>query len=318
MWLRWSKRKKIPITIWEGTSEKDIRAYNISDQQRLRWACAIWRKLQTENQTLAMICCARSFEGTQTKWQLRFLLLWDGSLQEARQVYIKDSSKPAYFSNSMTKPRKWHVQSAKTQISLSIRAVWAESLLCTQWETKDPRFINVDSEDWSDWVDARADQSSLVAQVILLVLSCCGSFVQAHQNFPPWLIWRIDLRKNFRQRAQSLAWLDGYTCIFEPRHVKTNKMAVRPAKTQISLGIRPVWSVFAVRMKKAWALSYPLSAQRWLWSDWVDAQADLSLRWAHTHFVFFFHVVAHFKVYFIKLHSWHGSSMFHRKGHSVP
>ena len=28
----------------------------------------------------------------------------------------------------------------------------------------------------------------------------------------------------------------------EPRHDKTNKMAVRPAKTQISLGIYPVWS----------------------------------------------------------------------------
>ena len=28
----------------------------------------------------------------------------------------------------------------------------------------------------------------------------------------------------------------------EPRHDKTNKMGVRPAKTQISLGIRPVWS----------------------------------------------------------------------------
>ena len=30
--------------------------------------------------------------------------------------------------------------------------------------------------------------------------------------------------------------------IHEPRHDKTNKMSVRPAKTQISLGIRPVWS----------------------------------------------------------------------------
>ena len=29
----------------------------------------------------------------------------------------------------------------------------------------------------------------------------------------------------------------------EPRHDKTNKVSVRPAKTQISLGIRPVWSV---------------------------------------------------------------------------
>ena len=29
---------------------------------------------------------------------------------------------------------------------------------------------------------------------------------------------------------------------YEPRHDKTNKVAVHPAKTQISLGIRPVWS----------------------------------------------------------------------------
>ena len=40
------------------------------------------------------------------------------------------------------------------------------------------------------------------------------------------------------------------------------KWHVCPAKTQISLGICPVWSVFAVRMKKAWVLSYPLSRQR--------------------------------------------------------
>ena len=44
---------------------------------------------------------------------------------------------------------------------------------------------------------------------------------------------------------------------------------------------------FAVRMKKGWVLSYPLSAQRRLWSDWADAQADLSLRWAHSHIVGF-------------------------------
>ena len=45
--------------------------------------------------------------------------------------------------------------------------------------------------------------------------------------------------------------------------------------------------VFAVRMKKAWVLSYPLSAQWRLWSDWADAKADVSLRWAHSHFVGF-------------------------------
>ena len=38
-------------------------------------------------------------------------------------------------------------------------------------------------------------------------------------------------------------WLNHlvYTKIIEPPHDKTNKMTVRPAKIQISLGIRPVW-----------------------------------------------------------------------------
>ena len=132
---------------------------------------------------------------------------------------------------------------------------------------------------------------------------------------------------------------------YEPQHDKTNKVIVRPAKTQISLGIRPVglyvhfafwalsslhvalcwipeqiWAaswqnqqnehapsedsdqpghppslirVFAVRMKKPWVLSYLLSAQRRLWSDWADAQAGLSLHWAHAHFVGFCHEAAH-------------------------
>ena len=35
--------------------------------------------------------------------------------------------------------------------------------------------------------------------------------------------------------------------------------------------------VFAVRLKKARILSYPLSSQRRLRSDWVDVQADPSL-----------------------------------------
>ena len=57
--------------------------------------------------------------------------------------------------------------------------------------------------------------------------------------------------------------------------------------------------VFAVRMKKAWTISYPLSAQRRLWSDWADAQADLSLRRAHSHIVGF---VTRRLIYVIKWH----------------
>ena len=33
-----------------------------------------------------------------------------------------------------------------------------------------------------------------------------------------------------------------YVWDIEPPRDKTNKMTVRPAKTQISLGIRPIWS----------------------------------------------------------------------------
>ena len=49
---------------------------------------------------------------------------------------------------------------------------------------------------------------------------------------------------------------------------------------------------FAVRMKKAWVLSYPLSAKRKVLSDWADAQADLSLRWAHRQLCWFCHEAA--------------------------
>ena len=63
---------------------------------------------------------------------------------------------------------------------------------------------------------------------------------------------------------------------------KTTKWSVHPAKTQFSLGIS-----FTVRMKKHWVPSYPLSALRRLWSDWVDVQADPSLCWAHMPFCWF-------------------------------
>ena len=77
------------------------------------------------------------------------------------------------------------------------------------------------------------------------------------------------------------------------RTTNPTKWHVRPVKTQISLDIRPGWPVFTVCMTKAWVLSYPLSTQQRLWSDWADAQADLRLRWAHMPFCWFCHVLAH-------------------------
>ena len=63
-------------------------------------------------------------------------------------------------------------------------------------------------------------------------------------------------------------------------------MACAPSEDSDQPGHPPsLIRVFVIRMKKAWTLSYPLSAQQRLWSDWVHAQADLSLRWAQSHFV---------------------------------
>ena len=92
---------------------------------------------------------------------------------------------------------------------------------------------------------------------------------------------------------------------FEPTHDKTNKVACAPNEVSDQPGHPPsLIRVFAVRMKKAWILSYPLSAQRRLWSDWADAQADLSLRWAHVPFCWFCHEVAHFFIVMV----WHRTS----------
>ena len=65
------------------------------------------------------------------------------------------------MSRLLTKPSKWHVRPAKTQLSLGIRPVWSESSLCAQWVAKDPSFLHADSED-SDQISlgsAQSDQS---------------------------------------------------------------------------------------------------------------------------------------------------------------
>ena len=75
---------------------------------------------------------------------------------------------------------------------------------------------------------------------------------------------------------------------FEPLHDKTNKKTCVPSEDSDQTGHLPsLIRVFAVCMKKPWVVSYPLSSQRRLWLDWVDAQGELSLFWVHSHFVGF-------------------------------
>ena len=82
---------------------------------------------------------------------------------------------------------------------------------------------------------------------------------------------------------------------FEPPRDKTNKIACALSEDSDQPGHPPsLIRVFAVRMKKPWVLSYLLSAQQRLWSDWADAQAELRIRWAQRSFCWFCREVAHF------------------------
>ena len=90
----------------------------------------------------------------------------------------------------------------------------------------------------------------------------------------------------------------------ETPHDKSNKMACAPSVDSDQPGHPPsLIRVFAVRMKKALVLSYRLSAQQRLWSDWADAQADLSLRWAHMPLCWFCHEAAQLCFLCFFLHS---------------
>ena len=97
----------------------------------------------------------------------------------------------------------------------------------------------------------------------------------------------VCFRRNFRAHFRELPWRSGrdhmyawyiciqviaWTCLMSnllPAHwgepaawTNPTKWSIPPANTRICLGICPVWSVFAVCMKRPWALSYPLSAQQ--------------------------------------------------------
>ena len=97
-------------------------------------------------------------------------------------------------------------------------------------------------------------------------------------HFADWAIWSylgttsfIGLGCSSPLSVQSASHQTFKT--FEPLHDKTNKLAYVPSEDSDQPGHLPsLIRVFTVRMKKAWVLSYPLSAQRRLWSDWADTR----------------------------------------------
>ena len=115
-----------------------------------------------------------------------------------------------------------------------------------------------------------------------------------------WLKWCENWCNIIKQSQQSVAYVilnthksqsaSGWVCkIHIWAGTRQNQQSqCAPSEDSDQPGHLPTLiRVFAVRMKKAWVLSYPLSAQRRLRSDWADAQADLSLCWVHSHAVGF-------------------------------
>ena len=119
-------------------------------------------------------------------------------------------------------------------------------------------------------------ESSPKAHATLLVLSCRGSIL----DLMGWLVGvygYLDLMGWF---LQIFIW--AASCQNQQNDLVPSKDSDQHRPSLIR--------VFAVRLKKARILSYPLSAQRRLWSDWADAQADLSLHWVHMPFRRFCHM----------------------------
>ena len=163
----------------------------------------------------------------------------------------------------------------------AIRPVWLESSL-SAWRKLWPLATH--------WAQAKTlirlggcpgwSESSLGAHAISFVLSWGGSYFYIIWTICIWL--RMDSTIDLRIEAHfwNHSWVTRYRN--ELPHDKTNKMACASSEDSDQPGEpHSLIRVFAVRMKKAWVLSYPLSAQQRVWSDRADTQADLSLHWSH-------------------------------------
>ena len=122
---------------------------------------------------------------TATEW-LRWWILGLTSIHTLLQYSIWEvimlfDPRKSNLSRDMTKPTKWHVRPAKTQISLGIRSIWSESSL-SAW-----RNLGSLATNWAHAEDS--DQTGRMPRLIwvfagrtllLLVLSCRGSFILSY------------------------------------------------------------------------------------------------------------------------------------------
>ena len=114
-------------------------------------------------------------------------------------------------------------------------------------------------------------ESSFGAHVILLVLSCGGSYGTAYTSFP------------VSNNNMKLLWWFILKWHLSHLMTKPTKWSLRPVRTPISLGVCPVWSDSLGR----WGPNVSLCGEQRLWSDWVDAVLIWVFSTCKGHFVGF-------------------------------
>ena len=104
----------------------------------------------------------------------------------------------------------------------------------------------------------------------------------------------VPLLQIFFVFASVVSYFCHFCSTFEPAHDNTFKMACAPCEDSDQPGHPPsLIRVFAMRSVVAKGPMLSSCGQRRFWSDWADAQAGLSLRWAHMTFCRFCHALAH-------------------------
>ena len=134
------------------------------------------------------------------------------------------------MSHLMTKPTKWHVHPAKTQISLCIHPVWSESSL-SAW-----RKLESFASDWADREDS--DQSRWMPRLIWVFMLGAQSFCWFCHEAAQIPTLSVSLCESHQPL---LIGQEAWTLIFkaklliEPRHEKNCFWGLRPDETQTDL-----------------------------------------------------------------------------------
>ena len=87
-----------------------------ADENLDLWLHHLWQTILTHGARISLSMAVRDFS-------------LSACLSHPRIELLSQTVHHCYMSRLMTKPTKWHVRPAKTQISLGIRPVWSESSL---------------------------------------------------------------------------------------------------------------------------------------------------------------------------------------------